>query len=135
MDQRIGRYGFTIGVLLAIILGVASPSFTADTIALMASILVVCGLIVGLFNVGQSETKDFLLFAVVLIIAAGMGSASSTLGNVSFIGEYLAGVFSQMLAFIVPATIIVALRSILVMEQDGTQKPLKKRKTKTKTKK
>ena len=135
MDQRIGRYGFTIGVLLAIILGVASPSFTVDTIALMASILVVCGLIVGLFNVGQSETKDFLLFAVVLIIAAGMGSASSTLGNVSFIGEYLAGVFSQMLAFIVPATIIVALRSILVMEQDGTQKPLKKRKTKTKTKK
>ena len=109
MDKRIGNYSFIIGVILAIVLGVVSLGAIQP---ILASILVVLGLIVGFLNVTGKETKEFLLVAVVLIIAAAMGGASATLGGVQYIGAYLSGILTQVLAFVVPATVIVALKDI-----------------------
>jgi hypothetical protein len=80
-------------------------------------LLVVLGLIVGFLNVTGKETKEFLLVAVVLVIAAGMGGASATLGGVQMIGQYLSGIFTQVLAFVVPATVVVALKDIWALGQ------------------
>ena len=109
MDKRVGDYSFIIGVVIAIVLGLVSLGTATPW---LASLLVVLGLIVGFLNVVGKETRDFLLVAAVLIIATSMGGASGTLGGVKYIGQYLTGVFTQVLAFVVPATVVVALKDI-----------------------
>ncbi|MBW2974442.1 hypothetical protein KY366_01875 [Candidatus Woesearchaeota archaeon] len=109
MDKRVGNYSFIIGVIIAIVLGVFSLGTATP---MLASLLVVLGLIVGFLNVTGKETKEFLLVAVVLVISASMGGASATLGGVQYIGQYLSGIFTQVLAFVVPATVVVALKDI-----------------------
>ena len=114
MDARVGNYSFIIGVIVAIVLGVFSLGTATPW---LASLLVILGLIVGFLNVTGKETKEFLLVAVVLIIAASMGGASATLGGVQYIGAYLSGIFTQVLAFVVPATVVVALKDIMAIAQ------------------
>lgn len=109
MDKRVGNYSFIIGVIIAIVLGIVSLG--AMTVWL-ASLLVVLGLVVGLLNVTGKETKEFLIVAGVLIVTAGLGGAGATLSSVEFIGTYMQGIFTQVLAFVVPATVIVALKDI-----------------------
>ncbi len=109
MDKRVGNYAFTVGVIIAVILGLVSLGAATPW---LASLLVVLGLIVGFLNVAGKETKEFLLVATVLIIAAGLGGATQTLGGVEIIGRYLSGIFTQLLAFVVPATVVVALKDI-----------------------
>lgn len=118
MEKKIGHYSFVIGVVLAIVLGLVPASVLGATYAWLASLLVVLGLIVGFLNVAGKETKEFLLVAVVLIIAAGVGTgAGAVLETVTVlgIGGYLSGLFTQILAFIVPATIVVALKDIIAL--------------------
>lgn len=121
MDKRIGQYSFVIGVILAIILGLASASLGDPAITYLGSLLVVLGLVVGFLNVTGKETKEFLLVATVLIIAAGLGgtTAGSLLGGVTWVGVYINGIFAQLLAFIIPATIVVALKDILALAQNN----------------
>ena len=109
MDKKIGHYSFIVGVILAIVLGLVSLGTATPW---LSSLLVVLGLIVGFMNVTGKETKEYLLVATVLIIAAGVGGASNTLGSVNVIGGYLSGIFVQILAFVVPATVVVALKDI-----------------------
>ena len=115
MDKRVGNYSFIIGVIIAIVLGLVGSIGPATP--WLASLLVVLGLIVGFMNVTGKETKEFLLVAAVLIIAASMGGVGATLGGVQYIGSYLGGVFTQVLAFVVPATVVVALKDIWAMGQ------------------
>jgi len=109
MDKRMGNYSFIIGVIIAIVLGIVSLGTVTP---ILASLLVILGLIVGFLNVTGKETQKFLIVAAVLVIAAGMGGAGATLAGVEFIGTYLQGVFTQVLAFVVPATVVVALKDI-----------------------
>lgn len=114
MDKRVGNYSFIIGVIIAIVLGIVSLGAATPW---LASLLVVLGLIVGFLNVTGKETKEFLIVATVLIIASGLGGAGATLGGVEIIGPYLQGIFTQMLAFVVPATVVVALKDIWALGQ------------------
>lgn len=111
MEKQIGNYSFIIGVIIAVVLGLAAPALGAAQIWL-ASLLVVLGLIVGFLNVTGKETKEFLLVAVALVIVAFAGSASKTLSEVQIIGPYLNGIFNSILAFVVPASVVVALKDI-----------------------
>ncbi len=115
MDKKVGNYAFIIGVIIAVILGLVSLGTATPW---LASLLVVLGLIVGFLNVAGSETKEFLLVAAVLIIAAGLGGAANTLGGIVYIGEYLSRIFTQLLAFVVPATVIVALKDVWKLGQN-----------------
>jgi ATP synthase protein I len=109
MDKRVGNYSFIIGVIIAIVLGIVSLGVATP---ILASLLVILGLIVGFLNVIGTDTKEFLIVSAVLIITAGLGGAAATLGGVEFIGTYLRGIFTQILAFVVPATVVVALKKI-----------------------
>jgi len=117
MDKRIGNYSFIIGVIIAIVLGLVSLGAATPW---LASLLVILGLIVGFLNVTGKETREFLLVAAVLIIAASVGTgAGAYLQQVTIlnIGSYLAGIFGQVLAFVVPATVVVALKDIWSLGQ------------------
>ena len=118
MEQKIGHYSFIIGVIIAVVLGLASSALGASAAAWLTSLLVVLGLIVGYLNVTGKETKEFMMVATVLIIAAFAGGASSTLGGVQYVGLYLSGIFDQILAFVVPAAVVVGLKEIWNLGQN-----------------
>lgn len=114
MDKRVGNYSFIIGVIIAIVLGIVSLGAATP---ILASLLIVLGLIVGFLNVTGKETKEFLIAAGILIVTAGLGGAGATLSSVEVIGPYLQGIFTQVLAFVVPATIVVALKDMWYLGQ------------------
>ena len=117
MEQKVGHYSFIGGVILAVVLGLFSAMLGAAQ-AWLASLLVVLGLVVGFINVSGKETKEFMMVATVLIIASFAGGASDKLGGVQFIGPYLVGVFTQILAFVVPATIVAGLKDVWDLGQN-----------------
>ena len=113
MEKQIGNYSFIIGVIIAVVLGLAAPRLgPAET--WLFSLLVVLGLVVGFLNVSGKETKEFLWVTVALVVVAFAGSAqvNSWETKVQIIGPYLKAIFDSILAFVVPASVVVALKDV-----------------------
>jgi len=112
MNKKVGRYSFILGVIIAIILGLALPIGYAVQ-SWLTSILVILGLVVGFINVQVKQSKEFLLVATILVIVSGLGgSAFSAIGEVILIGRFLSGMLNGILIFVVPAAIVVGLKQI-----------------------
>ena len=107
MLQRIGVWTFIVGVIVAVVLAI----FTELTVWL-TSLLIVLGLVIGFLNIAAADTQTFLLAALALVIVSGFSSSSGVISQVAQIGPVLARIFSSILLLVVPATIVVALRSI-----------------------
>ena len=119
MEKQIGDYSFIIGVIIAVVLGLATSQLGAAA-AWLWSLLVVLGLVVGFLNVGGKETKEFLWVAVALVIVAYAGSAQiKDWSNVQYIGQYLSGIFNSILAFVVPASVVVTLKEVWVLAKSS----------------
>jgi len=117
MEKKIGHYSFIVGVILAVVLGLALPIGEGAT-AILTSVLVVLGLLVGFINVTGKETKEFLLVATVLVIVSAMGAGAESLGGVMYLGGYLQGIFQGIMAFVVPAAVVVGLKDILALSKN-----------------
>ncbi|MBW2981982.1 hypothetical protein KY343_03825 [Candidatus Woesearchaeota archaeon] len=113
MNDEVGKYAYLVGVIIALIVGILASYIPATAITWLTSIIILAGLVVGFMNVGTKEVKDFLLVSTVLVITAGLGGATVTLGAVEVVGPYLAGVLTQLMAFVIPATVVVALKAVL----------------------
>ena len=118
MEEKLGHYSFIGGVIIAVVLGLASTALGSSTTALLASLVVVLGLIAGFLNVNGKGSKEFMLVGTVLIIASFVGGASNTLGGVQYIGPYLQGIFQYALAFVIPATVVVGLKEVWSLGQN-----------------
>ena len=97
----IGGWAFLIGVILAIVLGAIG-----EVGGIMATILVIVGLIVGLLNIADEEASPFLMSGAVLIIAGGLGA--DQLSAIPLVN----GILQALLTIFVPATIIVAVKNV-----------------------
>ena len=115
MQDDIGKYAYIIGVIAAVIVGALSGNLPGTSLMWLTSLVIIAGLIVGFLNIGTKEVKDFLLISTVLVIVAYAGSAGTILKAVYMVGPYLEGIFTQLLAFVVPATVVVALKAILLL--------------------
>ena len=113
MEKKIGEYSFVVGVIIAIVLGLIADRIGGSVGVALSSLLVLLGLIVGFLNVTSKESKEFVLLTVALVIVAGL--AGSTLGAISGIGKYIAGIFQQLMVFLKPAVVVVALKAIMAM--------------------
>ena len=119
MEKKIGRYSYVIGVLIALLLGIfGGMPFLATSTPYLLSLLVLLGLIVGFINVTDKETKDFLMVSTILVIVAFVGGASANLSTVQWIGSYLGSIFSAIMTFVIPATVVVGLKSITAMAKN-----------------
>ena len=120
MEKQIGNYSFIIGVIIAVVLGLAAPKLGTAT-AWLWSLLVVLGLVVGFLNVSGKETKEFLWVTVALVVVAYAGSAQvdSWGTKVKIIGPFLKQSFNSILAFVVPASIVVALKDVWELAKGG----------------
>lgn len=108
--KTLGVWAFVIGIVIAIIAGFW-PLGTFVT-----SILIILGLIVGFLNVTGKETQHFLLAAVALVIVMYFGD--QTLAGVDKIGYYISGILGAIMTFVVPATIVVAIKAIYALAHD-----------------
>lgn len=59
------------------------------------------------------------MVSVALVIVAFAGKDLVSLENVEIIGNYLQGIFQSVLAIVIPATIVVALKDIWELAKEG----------------
>jgi hypothetical protein len=117
----LGAIAFFVGMLLAIIAGGVSRD--NGTIVL---ILVILGIIVGLFNITSREMIPFLVAAIALVV---VGTAVGSEGNygpfaplndvIDGLGRVLNGMVAYIAVFMTPAAIITAIRVVWSLAQPG----------------
>lgn len=108
MDGKLGHWSFVIGVVLAVLAGLMPQLQTVQVMW----ILVFLGLIVGFLNITAKETQEFLIATVALIIAASSGQVLVQMNTVVSV------MLSNIIAFVFPAALIVALKAIWSLAQD-----------------
>lgn len=110
---KVGSWAFIIGVVIAIVVGIFTGGI-GDPITV--SVLILLGLIVGFLNITGRETTPFLLAAISLVLVSYFGG--DVMGKVATIGPYLQGTLIALMTFVIPATIIVALKAIYALAHD-----------------
>ena len=115
-ENTIGAQAFLAGVILAVVIGLSTtllPNALSQYNAQIYSILVILGIIVGFFNIRAEESQTFLWAGAVLVIVSrfGMDSVTGSLLGIG-IGPTVTSIFGALLALFVPATIVVALKTV-----------------------
>ena len=110
MDKRLGHYAFVVAVLLAIVAGLV-PGLQGN--ASVVWTLVVLGLVIGLLNITERETTEFLVATVALILVGSAG-----LGEIGQLGLTINAILTNVQAIAVPAALIVALKAIYALAQE-----------------
>ena len=105
-----GHWLFLGGALVAVVSGLFQNRFL-DTSSIMG-ILLFLGLLVGILNITLKETTEFLIAAIALILAGAVN-----VGAVPVVGDTLRVILGNIVVFVVPASVIVALRAIWVLAQ------------------
>lgn len=111
-ENLVGAYAFLVGVILAIVLGLLQKSLSSSASNIPYSILVVLGIIVGSLNVGDKDSITFLGASISLVIVAGLGQSVLIYISTIPILSNLNAILSALLVLFVPATIIVALKTV-----------------------
>lgn len=119
-ENLVGAWAFLIGVVLAIIVGVVTGIFTSVSVTpLVLGILSILGLFVGFF-VAEKDISTFLIASISLVVVSYIGISGLILGAAISglnIGSIISSVLQSLLALFVPATIVVALKSVFSIAQ------------------
>ena len=116
-ENVVGAWAFLVGVVLAVLIGLSTtlipiPLLTAYSPQIYA-ILVLIGLFVGYVNVMGKDSQTFLIASAVLVIVSGFGMDAVRGSFIGFpIADAVSTVFGALLTLFVPATIIVALKTV-----------------------
>jgi hypothetical protein len=113
-EHLIGAYAFLIGIILAVIVGIFGRN---NTNPLFLGILALLGLVVGYF-VAEKNSQTFLMASVSLVLVSFAGIQGLVLDaairGIS-IGKIVSSVLGALLVLFVPATIIVALKTVFAL--------------------
>lgn len=96
----LGAWAFLIGAILAVVF-----AFVPLTQG-VAIVLFALGIVIGLLNIVDKEVMPFLLAAIALVIVSNFGAGA--LATVA----YVPAILNNLLLLFVPATVIVALKSV-----------------------
>ncbi len=118
-ENSVGAWIFLIGIILAVTIGIVTTfvlswSKLTQFSSPIYGILIILGLIVGFsINVSGKDSQTFLLTAAVLVIVSrfGMESVTGSLIGIG-LGDAVASTFSALLTLFVPATIVVAIKTV-----------------------
>jgi hypothetical protein len=112
-ENLIGAYAFLIGVILAVLVGILQQSLdVARTSSIPYALLVLLGLLVGFFNFSDRDSFTFLVASLSLVIVSGFGQTALIYVAQVPILSSLSAVLSALMVMFVPATIIVALKTV-----------------------
>lgn len=117
-ENEIGAWSFLIGVVLALIVGLATVLMPVSVLTKFSpqiyGVLVLLGLIIGYWSIpGGKDSQTFMIAGTVLVIVSrfGMESIAGSLIGIG-LGDIVSSIFGALLVLFVPATIIVALKSV-----------------------
>lgn len=113
----LGAIAFFAGMLLAIIAGGLSRD--NGTIIL---VLVILGVIVGLFNITSREMIPFLVAAIALVVVGTAANPFGPLDDISWLdglGRTLNAMVAYIAVFMTPAAVINAVRVVWSLAQPG----------------
>ncbi len=110
VNQKVGGWAFILGVVIAIIAGLAS-TFAAMYSGYVLLVLVVLGLIVGFLNIKDKEVVNFLIAAIALM-AVGTANLVSINLAVPMLGTLVQSIVQNIAAFVAPAALVVALKEV-----------------------
>ncbi len=100
--EGLGELAFFTGLLLAIVAGFFILPLDVVTIT-----LVILGIVVGFLNITSKETSGFLLASVALLVAGSAG-----IDKIPLIGGWFYPILINIVTFVTPAAIIVALKAV-----------------------
>jgi ATP synthase protein I len=103
---KIGKIAFIIGLVLALLAGLLIH------LEWILWVLALLGLIVGFLNVSKEETRSFLLAAIGLMLAA------TSVQVLPLVGDLITQIMSNLVCFIAPAVLVVALKSLFETAKD-----------------
>lgn len=110
-----GAYAFLIGVVLAVMLGLFNESLESAG-GLFYTALVLIGLVVGFANVSDKNSQTFLLASLSIVIVGAMGlEPLKYIATNNYVVDSLRNVLGTLLLLFVPATIVVALKTVFAM--------------------
>ena len=113
MVKTIGVWAFILGVIIALLIGVAAAFMQLDTgtIGMISASMVLLGLIVGILNITEAEVSGFIIAAIGLtsgsIAIAGMGPLLPPT-----MGQMVTTAFSIFGLFVAGAVFIPALKAV-----------------------
>ena len=109
--HKIAHYAFFAGICLAVIVGLFRGTFSSmlgvNANYVFVTTFVLLGTIVGLFNLTAKETQPFLIATIALMLGGIVN-----LGYVYVVGKTLSSILSNIVVFVVPAAIVVSLKTI-----------------------
>jgi len=107
--KKTGHYSFIAGIVLAVLIALV-PQMRGDV---SVWILVILGVIVGLLNITAKETTGFLVAALALMIASSVSAYT-----LSAIWTGLTSILKNIIMFVSPAAIVVALKTVYSLAED-----------------
>lgn len=117
-ENSMGAWAFFMGVILAVVVGLSTIFIPLPQLEKYSSyiylILVVLGIIIGSsINVTGKDSQTFLITGAIIVLVSkfGMESVISSLIGIGA-GDIASSIFASLLALFVPATIVVALKSV-----------------------
>jgi hypothetical protein len=118
-ENLFGAWAFLVGVVLAV--GVGILSF-GELSPIILGVLVIIGLIVGFVNVSAKDVNTFLMAALSLVIVSFAGLQGLDLIKDAEIigialGTFVSSTLGALLVLLVPATIVVAIKSLFSISQ------------------
>lgn len=113
MGSKFGEWSFIAGVVLAILFGFIPGEWEG----MATLVLVVLGLVVGLLNITEKESTPFLVAAAALMITNQAGAALNKIPPEA-LGNFMQSAVGKIGVFVVPAAIVVALKSIQSLAKD-----------------
>ena len=111
-ENLLGAYAFLVGVVLAVGFGLFNESLESAG-GMFYSALVIIGLVVGFMNVGDKNSSIFLMASVSLVVVGALGMEPlKYIASNNYVVTSLRNVLGSLLVLFVPATIVVALKTV-----------------------
>jgi len=111
-ENLFGAYAVLVGVVLALLLGFFQASFISARKDWIYATLALIGIIIGFVSVSNEskEATTFLLASISLVIVSSMGQSNLIL--VGDFGVKIVVILNALLTMFIPATIVVALKTV-----------------------
>ena len=114
-ENVVAAWVFLAGVILAVLVGAMTAIMSSVSInPFILGILALLGLVVGFF-VAEKDVQTFLLASVSLVLVSFAGIQGLVLSAAIMgidIGKLMSSILGALLFLFVPATIIVALKTV-----------------------
>jgi hypothetical protein len=112
--QKISGLAFLIGVVLCVVLALVAwiaPAIVQGAAGLITLVLIVLGLIVGIFNIHEKHRLE-LLISVIAVSMIGPITVQQLAALIPAIATLISALFQNTVALAVPAALIIGLKQI-----------------------